>query len=246
MDAAVRAQPCAANRPRILIVEDDVPLSKFLGRELVDLGFSVDVRHDAEPACELLKSNSHDLVILDLSRGDGMTFLQRIRTLVPPQVPILVLSARTSSDDVVRALDCGADDCLSKPFSFRELQARMRCLLRRNTRPATASMSSSSATSSASRVDDLEMNREERRVVRGARRIDLTPREFAILDHLMTNAGKPVSRTDLMSEVWNIAFDPKTNIVDVYMKYVRDKVDGVGERKLIHTVRGVGYVLSDN
>ena len=138
-------------------------------------------------------------------------------------------------EDVVSALNQGADDCLGKPFSFQEMVARIRSLLRR---------SDASANGSASKIGDLTVDREQRRVMRGTRRIDLTPREFAILEYLVSQAGKPVTRADLMREVWNAALDPTTNIVDVYMKYLRDKVDGEGEVKLIHTVRGIGYVLS--
>ena len=138
-------------------------------------------------------------------------------------------------EDVVLALNQGADDCLGKPFSFQEMVARIRSLLRR---------SDVSANESASKIGDLTVDREQRRVMRGTRRIDLTPREFAILEYLVSQAGKPVTRADLMREVWHAVLDPTTNIVDVYMKYLRDKVDGEGEVKLIHTVRGIGYVLS--
>jgi DNA-binding response OmpR family regulator len=132
------------------------------------------------------------------------------------------------------ALDQGADDYLIKPFSLKELMARIHSLLRRNSTPEVRSAN----------VGNLTINREEHRVMRGERRIDLTPREFEILAYLMSHAGKTVSRITLMREVWNIPFDPSTNIVDVYMKYLRDKVDLDGEEKLIRTVRGVGYVLS--
>jgi DNA-binding response OmpR family regulator len=139
---------------------------------------------------------------------------------------------------VVSALQQGADDCLTKPFSFLELIARVNCLLRRN--------STSTTLVTSSKVGNLSINREEHWVMRGERRIDLTAREFVLLDYLMNNVGKPVSRATLMREVWNIAIDSTSNIVDVYMKYLRDKIDSDEEVKLIRTVRGVGYVLSND
>jgi DNA-binding response OmpR family regulator len=148
---------------------------------------------------------------------------------------MLVLSARNRVEDKVTAFESGADDCITKPFSLAELVARIRALMRRNSGPIP----------NCSKVGDLTLNREERRVERNGRRIELTPREFAILEYMMRNAGRPVSRATLFEEVWNMPSDPSTNIVDVYMKYVRDKVDGPGETKLTHTIRGVGYELRD-
>jgi len=146
---------------------------------------------------------------------------------------MLVLTARSRVEDKVAAFQSGADDCLTKPFSFAELVARVKALMRRN----------SGLIPNTSQVGDLTLHREERRVERNGRRIDLTPREFAILEFMMRNAGRPVSRATLFEEVWNMPSDPSTNIVDVYMKYVRDKVDRPGETKLTHTIRGIGYEL---
>lgn len=223
--------------PRILIVEDDVPLGKFLRRELTLKHFCVEVSQDGETACESLETSNYDLTILDLNlpRMDGMAVLKRVR-VTQPSLPILVLTARNRTADMVLALEQGADDCLIKPFSFLELLARVRGLLRRNSLP----------TVSSSTLGDLTINREEHWVLRGDRRIDLTLREFALLEYLMNNVGKAVSRATLMQDVWNTAYDPTTNIVDVYMKYLRDKIDLAGEVKLIRTVRGVGYVLSND
>ena len=223
--------------PRILVVDDDVPLGKFLSRELKRRHFAVEVRHDGEAACEDLQESIYDLVILDLNlpRMDGMAVMKQVRQN-QPRLPILVLTARNRTEDLVLALEQGADDCLVKPFSFLELLARVRGLLRRNSSPPVSS----------SKVGNLVINREEHWVMRGDRRIDLTSREFTLLEYLMNNVGKAVSRKTLMREVWNIPYDSTTNIVDVYMKYLRDKVDLEGEVKLIRTVRGVGYVLSND
>jgi DNA-binding response OmpR family regulator len=226
-----------ATGPRILIVEDDVPLGKFLSRALTLKSFSVEVILDGEAAWEALQNSVYDLVILDLNLPsiDGMALLKRVR-MHQPGPRMLVLTARNRTEDLVSALEQGADDCLIKPFSFLELLARVRGLLRRDSAPAVSSP----------KFGDLTINREEHRVARGNRQIDLTPREFAILECLLNNAGKAVSRATLMREVWNTPFDPSTNIVDVYMKYLRDKIDVKGDVKLLRTVRGVGYVLRDD
>jgi DNA-binding response OmpR family regulator len=222
---------------KILVVDDDVPLGKFLSRELKRRLFSVEIRYDGESARNDIRDSVYDLVILDLNlpKMDGMAVLKQVR-VSHPRLPILVLTARNHTHDLVSALEQGADDCLIKPFSFLELLARIRGLLRRNyTAPA-----------SPAKVGNLTINREEHWVLRGDRRIDLTAREFALLEYLMNNAGKAVSRQTIMQDVWNTTFDSTTNIVDVYMKYLRDKIDSEGEVKLIRTVRGVGYVLSND
>jgi DNA-binding response OmpR family regulator len=221
---------------RVLIVEDDAALAAFLSAELRDQHYTVDVVHDGHDALAAIESSPYNLVMLDLNlpRLDGMALIERLRP-AHPRLPILVLTARTSLEDRVAAFHTGADDCLTKPFSLLELLARVQALLRRN----------ASAVPNCSRVADLTMHREERRVERNGRRIDLTPREFAILEVMMRNAGKPVSRATLLNEVWHMGGEPSTNIVDVYMKYVRDKVDLPGEARLTHTIRGFGYELRE-
>lgn len=227
----------AAAGRQILIVDDDVSLAGFLSAELQGQKYAVDVLHDGEEAFSVLdEKRRYDLLILDLNlpKLDGIGLIERIRP-AQPRTPILVLTARSRVEDKVTAFESGADDCLTKPFSLAELLARVQALLRRN----------SGLIPNCSQVGDLTLLREERRVERNGRRIDLTPREFAILDVMMRNAGRPVSRATLLEEVWNMPAEPSTNIVDVYMKYVRDKVDLPGERRLTHTIRGFGYELRD-
>ena len=239
--AMVQGSPCApsekTSKPRLLIVEDDFPLAKFLSRELNHKQFCVEVSHDGEAAFEKMQRSSYDLIILDLNlpKMDGMVFLKKVR-LDHVAISILVLTARNRTEDLVGALEQGADDCLIKPFSVRELLARVRNLLRRNIGHPI----------DVSKRFNLTINKEEHRVMRGKRRIDLTPRELAILEYLMERVGRPVSRMELMRDVWQLQYDPNTNIVDVYMKYLRDKIDLEGEEKLIRTIRGVGYVLGND
>jgi DNA-binding response OmpR family regulator len=233
----LRGKTRTSAESKILIAEDDIALGKFLSRELKRRHYSVDVFHDGETACAELQKSPYDLAILDLNlpRMDGITVMKLIRQ-DQIRLPILVLTARNRTEDLVTVLELGGDDYVIKPFSFAELLARVRALLRRSSPPAAP----------ASRIGPLTMNREEHWLMRGERRIDLTSREFALLEYLMDNAGKAVSRKTLMQEVWNVPYDSTTNIVDVYMKYLRDKIDLDGEPKLIRTVRGVGYVLSND
>ena len=222
---------------RILIVEDDVSLANFLSTEFAAHKYVADLVHDGEEALAALQNTRrYDLLILDLNlpKLDGISLIDQIRPN-NPRLPVLVLTARNRIEDKVTAFQSGADDCLTKPFSLLELLARVQALMRRN----------SGMIPNCSRVADLVLYRDERRVERNGRRIDLTPREFAILELLMRNSGRPVSRATLLEEVWNMPGEPSTNIVDVYMKYVRDKVDLPGEQRLTHTIRGFGYELRD-
>jgi DNA-binding response OmpR family regulator len=223
-----------SSRRRILVVEDDAPLARLLASGLAAESFAVDLAHDGESAAKALETGEHHLVMLDLNlpKMDGLSLLQVVRS-TQPALPVMVLTGRTRTEDMVRALDLGADDCLLKPFSLLELMARVRVLLRRSGSPHLESVKGTG----------LVLKRNEFCVERNGRQINLTPREFTVLEYLVLHTGKPISRATLMQEVWNIPFETNTNIVDVYMKYLRDKIDGEGEEKLIHTVRGVGYVL---
>jgi DNA-binding response OmpR family regulator len=222
---------------RILLVEDDVSLTSFLSAEFRAQHFIVDPIHDGEEALTALAGKQrYDLLILELNLPtlDGISLIQRLRQ-TQPRLPVMVLTARSRVEDKVLALQSGADDCLTKPFSLIELLARVRALMRRN----------SGLVPNYSRVGNLTLYRDERRVERNGRRIELTPREFAILEVMMRDGGRPVSRTTLLEEVWNTSSKTATNIVDVYMKYVRDKIDLPGEPRLTHTVRGFGYELRE-
>jgi DNA-binding response OmpR family regulator len=178
----------------------------------------------------------YDLLVLDLNlpKLDGISVLRNLRPN-KPQLPVIVLTARPRVEDRVLALDSGADDCINKPFSYSELSARVRALLRRG-RPSLESIL---------QIADLQLNRVERKVQRGGRKIELTTKEFALLEYLMRNAGQSITRSMIIEHVWNISFDTSTNVVDVYINYLRKKVDDGAAYRLIHTVRGVGYELSD-
>jgi DNA-binding response OmpR family regulator len=225
------------NQAQVLIAEDDIPLAHFLKRGLQTDKYTVDLVHDGETALAAVSKTQYSLLILDLNlpKLDGMALLKQVRPTMP-DLPVLVLTGRNRLEDRVIALDGGADDCLIKPFSFHELTARVRALLRRHGK----------ASRGVVQVGDLILNRPEFRVERAGRKIDLTAKEFALLEYLMINARRPVNRTMIMENVWKSPYDAKTNLVDVYVKYVRDKVDIGDCTKLIRTVRGVGYVLAEN
>ncbi len=230
-------QPPASSQPHLLIAEDDIPLANFLQRGLQADKYTVDVTHDGEAAIQAVRSSQYDLLILDLNlpKLDGMALLQQVRPTMP-KLPILVLTGRNQLEDRVMALDGGADDCMVKPFSFHELAARTRALMRR----------SGVGTGCLLQVGDLVLDREQFRVERSGRRIDLTAKEFSVLECLMLNARRSVTRAMLMEYVWKAPYDASTNLVDVYVKYVRDKVDTGFPVKLMRTIRGVGYVIAEN
>ena len=220
---------------RILIAEDDEALAKFVRQGLESEHYAVDVCVDGEQARAAATQLDYDLVVLDLNlpKLDGVSVLRHLR-LKKPSLPVMVLTQRTKVEDRVQALDTGADDYLAKPFSFSELSARIRALVRRSHLPSESVLT----------VGDLKLERIEHRVERGGVRIELTAKEFALLEYLMRNAGRRVTRSMIIEHVWNLTFDTTTNVVDVYINYLRRKIDDGHPVKLIHTVRGVGYELS--
>ncbi len=196
---------------RILIAEDDTALASFVRKGLEAEHYAVDVSADGEQARALATEFDYDLIVLDLNlpRLDGIAILKDVRSR-KAQLPILILTARGRVEDRVLCLDSGADDYLAKPFSFSELSARIRALLRRSRLPSESVL----------RVEDLKLDRVERRVSRGTRAIELTSKEFALLEYLMRNAGRRVTRAMIIEHVWNLSFDSSTNLVDVYINYL--------------------------
>jgi two-component system, OmpR family, response regulator len=220
---------------RALIVEDDRAIAEFVARGLREAGFAADQAGDGESGLELALSEPYDVAIVDLMlpRRDGLSLIDELRRR-GRTTPVLILSARRSVDDRVRGLQSGGDDYLTKPFAFAELLARVQALVRRATRaPEPTTLT----------VGDLTLDLLTRKVTRGGVPIELRPREFALLEYLMRNTGRVVSKTMILSHVWDYTFDPQTNIVDVLVSRLREKIDRPFERKLLRTVRGVGYVL---
>jgi len=219
---------------RILIAEDDDALGKFVRQGLEAEHYSVDVSQDGEQARFAASESEYDLVILDLNlpKVDGVSVLRHLR-LKKPGLPVLVLTQRTRVEDRVECLDTGADDYLAKPFSFSELSARIRALIRRSHVPSEAVLA----------IADLKLDRVQHLAQRAGVRIDLTTKEFSLLEYLMRHAGRSVTRSMILEHVWNLSFDTTTNVVDVYINYLRRKIDDGHPVKLIHTVRGVGYAL---
>jgi DNA-binding response OmpR family regulator len=222
---------------RILFAEDNHDLRDVTVKRLRAEGFGVDGCEDGQEALDFLKSADYDLVILDIMmpKVDGLTVLRKLRTQNNP-VPVLLLTARDAVTDRVAGLDAGADDYLTKPFDFSELTARIRALLRRN----------SSEKSDTLKAADLTMELSKRRVTRGGKEIDLSSREFSLLESLMRYKGAVLSRSQLENQVWDYGFEGGSNIVDVYIRYLRKKIDDPFEVKLIHTVRGADYTLKED
>jgi DNA-binding response OmpR family regulator len=220
---------------RILVAEDEKKVASFLEKGLREEGYSVDVAHDGTEAAMKAMVHDYDLLLLDVMMPGktGLEIVREVRSKAKT-VPILLLTARDSRDDIVRGLDIGADDYLTKPFGFDELLARIRALLRRG---------------GAERPDrlmygDVELDRVKHTASRQGERLDLTPKEFRLLEYFLLNSEQVVRRTELLEKVWDLTFDPMSNVVDVHVAHLRQKLRGDGGRDpLLHTVRGVGYVF---
>jgi two-component system copper resistance phosphate regulon response regulator CusR len=221
---------------RILVIEDERKVAEFVGRGLRDQRFAVDVSNDGQTGWEMASSCQYDLVVLDLMLPglSGLEVLKRIRR-AGSQTPVLVLTARAGTAEKVENFEAGADDYLTKPFAFDELLVRVKALLRRGS-PDRASIL---------RIADLEIDRQKQQARRAGKRIELTPKEYSLLEYLAANQGRVLSRTMIIEHVWDESFQGLTNIVDVYVRHLRSKVDDPNPKKLIRTVRGVGYSISE-
>jgi two-component system copper resistance phosphate regulon response regulator CusR len=221
---------------RILVIEDESKVAGFVKRGLVAERYAVDVATDGKQGLDLAMSFQYDLIILDLMLPgfDGNAVLKRVRA-VNTKVPVLILTARDAVQDKVSNFEAGADDYLTKPFAFAELQVRVKALLRRG--PVNRA--------STVRLRDLELDRLSQQVKRAGKRIELTSKEYSLLEYLMSNAGRVLSRNMIIEHVWDESFDGLTNVVDVYIRHLRKKIDDSQDCKLIHTVRGVGYAVRD-
>ena len=219
---------------RILVVEDEKKVASFIRQGLGEEGYAVDVAADGEEVLPMALDGVFDLIILDigLPKINGLQVLQELRRR-KITTPILLLTVRATIEDKVLGLDAGADDYLTKPFAFQELVARVRALLRRRAEGGTAVL----------QLADLTLDPARHTAFRGGRKIDLTAKEFALLEYFMLNAGRVLTRTMMIEHVWNYDFDTETNVVDVYVNYLRKKIDQDRNLKLIHTIRGVGYVM---
>jgi DNA-binding response OmpR family regulator len=220
---------------RVLVIEDERKVADFVLKGLQQEGYAVDLARDGEAGAYQAETFDYDVVILDLMlpKLSGLELLRRLRAK-KPGLAVLILTAKGSVEDRVKGLDTGANDYLAKPFALAELSARIRALLRRGQQEDTRL-----------RMADLEMDTATRQVARGGRRIDLKPKEFALLEFLMRNSRRPVTRTMIIEHVWDIHFDAISNVVDVHINSLRNKIDRSFAKPLIHTQRGVGYILTD-
>lgn len=223
---------------RILVVEDDKKIASFVVKGLKQAGFAVDHASNGEDGIHLALHESYDAAVIDimLPKLDGLSIIEELRRQ-KVNTPVIILSAKRSVDDRIKGLQTGSDDYLTKPFSFSELLARVQALIRR---------ASGAAETTRLTFGNLSMDILKREVTRADKRINLQPREFALLEYLMRNAGRMVSKTIIMEHVYDYNFDPQTNVVDVLVCRLRNKVDSDFEKKMIHTIRGVGYVLKES
>ena len=219
---------------RILVVEDEKKVASFLKKGLEEEYYAVDCAYDGEEALYMVEANEYDLMILDimLPKVDGLEVLKGVRDKGFP-LPVLMLTAKDSVEDVIKGLDAGGDDYLTKPFAFAELLARVRALLRRKEREPAGEL----------QVADLVLDPVTHAVSRGGQEIELTAKEYALLEYLMRQVNRVVTRTMISEHVWDYHFDPMTNVIDVYVNHLRKKIDLNSSQRLIHTIRGVGYML---
>jgi heavy metal response regulator len=224
------------NVMRVLVVEDEAKVASFIKRGLEEESYAVDVAVDGEEAVSMVDAYDYDMILLDimLPKLDGLAVLAHVRK-TRKSVPVILLTAKDMVDDKVKGLDMGADDYVTKPFSFDELLARIRALLRRGKSDESLKLV----------VDDLELDPVTHKVTRQGKDISLTTKEYSLLEYFMRNPGRILTRTMISEHVWSIKFDTFTNVIDVYINYLRNKIDKDYPKKLLHTVRGVGYMLKD-
>ncbi len=221
---------------RILVIEDEKKIADFVKRGLKEEGYAVDVAYDGEQGLFLATTNDYDLILLDLMlpKMDGMAVCRTLKEK-RTAAPVIMLTAKTSVQDKVTGLDSGADDYITKPFAFEELLARVRAILRKKGPQAATNLL----------AGDLALDLLTHKVTRGARQIELTAKEYSLLEYLMRNKNTIVTRTMISEHVWDIDFDTFTNVIDVYINYLRNKIDSDFDKKLIQTVRGRGYILKE-
>jgi heavy metal response regulator len=221
---------------RLLVVEDETKVASFIKRGLEEESYAVDVAVDGEEAVAMADAYEYDLIVLDimLPKMDGLAVLSYIRKK-SKSVPVILLTAKDMTEDKVKGLDMGADDYVTKPFAFDELLARIRALLRRGKAEESLKLI----------IDDLVLDPVSHKVTRQGKEIPLTTKEYSLLEYFMRNPGRILTRTMISEHVWSIKFDTFTNVIDVYINYLRNKIDKDHPKKLLHTVRGVGYMLKD-
>lgn len=226
------------NNVKVLVVEDEPKVASFIKRGLEENGFITEIAYDGFVALKMFEAREYEVIILDINLPykNGIELCRDIRN-INGSIPILMLTALGTTEDKITGLDSGADDYLVKPFEFRELLARIRSLLRRSSSPSTGS--------NVLKFLDLEMNLDTYEVSRSGKKIDLTQKEFALLEYLLRNKGRVLSRIDIAEKIWDITFDTGTNVIDVYVNFLRKKIDKDFSPKLIHTQTGIGYILKE-